>query len=124
MLKTCAFMALCAILVTTGCVSQSQFLDSKQGMALETAVSRGQFELNCPQAAPTIISGKWSSPPCRGHGSTVSSAPSSQSACPDATGARFSSSSAPTAARGALPQAPAGSTRDISVYPKPAVSHE
>ena len=56
MLKLGAFTALCAALVTTGCVSQSQFLDSKQGMALETAVSRGQFELNCQQATPTIIS--------------------------------------------------------------------
>ena len=44
------------LLLVTGCVSQAQFLDGKQGMAMQTAVSRGQFEMNCPAATGTIIS--------------------------------------------------------------------
>ena len=45
-----------AVVSLTGCVSQTKFLDSKQGLATETAISRGEFELNCPKAKPTIIS--------------------------------------------------------------------
>lgn len=32
---------------------RAQFLDNKQGMAMQTAVSRGQFEINCPAATGT-----------------------------------------------------------------------
>jgi hypothetical protein len=39
-----------------GCVSQAQFLDSKQGMAMQTAVTRGQFEMNCQAATGTVLS--------------------------------------------------------------------
>lgn len=47
---------LVAVLAISGCATQAQFLDSKQTMAMNTAVSRGQFEMNCPQATGTIIS--------------------------------------------------------------------
>ena len=43
-------------LASAGCVSQAQFLDNKQAMAVQTATSRGQFELNCPGASGTILS--------------------------------------------------------------------
>ena len=39
-----------------GCQSQQQMLDHTQAMAVQTAVGRGQFELNCHQAIPTVIS--------------------------------------------------------------------
>ena len=45
-----------AALASAGCVSQAQFLDNKQAMAVQTATSRGQFELNCPDASGTILS--------------------------------------------------------------------
>ena len=48
--------ALVAVLAVTGCASQSQFLDSKQGMAVQTGVSKAQLEMNCPQAMGTVIS--------------------------------------------------------------------
>jgi hypothetical protein len=44
----------CAALV--GCASQQQFLASRQTMAMQTAATRGQFELNCQQATPTLLS--------------------------------------------------------------------
>jgi len=47
---------LAAALIVAGCASQAQFLDGKQGMAMQTAVSRGQFEMNCPTAAGTVLS--------------------------------------------------------------------
>jgi hypothetical protein len=56
MFKTYLFSVLMAALAGAGCATQSQFLDSKQAMAMQTAVSRGQFEMNCPEAAPTPIS--------------------------------------------------------------------
>ena len=56
MLKICKLTTLIAACALAGCVSQAQFLDSKQGMALQTAMSRGQFELNCQALTPTVIS--------------------------------------------------------------------
>ena len=47
---------LVAALITAGCASQAQFLDGKQAMAMQTAVSRGQFEMNCPSATGIILS--------------------------------------------------------------------
>jgi len=46
----------CGLLVLTGCASQSQFLDNNQSMAMQTAVNRGQFDLNCQQVSPVLIS--------------------------------------------------------------------
>jgi len=45
-----------AALALAGCVTQSELLESKQGMAILTAVSQGQFDLNCPQATGTVLS--------------------------------------------------------------------
>ena len=56
MSRFCRFSLAIAASALAGCVSQTQFLDSKQGMALQTAESRGQFELNCQQLNPTVIS--------------------------------------------------------------------
>ena len=49
-------VALAAALAGAGCVSQGQLLDNMQGMAMQTAATRGQFELNCPSATGTILS--------------------------------------------------------------------
>ena len=45
-----------AALAAAGCASQAQFLDNRQAMAMQTATSRGQFEMNCPAATGTILS--------------------------------------------------------------------
>ena len=39
-----------------GCESTQQMLDQSQALAEQTAVERGRFELNCPEAQPTVIS--------------------------------------------------------------------
>jgi hypothetical protein len=43
-------------LALASCTTQAQFLDALQMSAMQTAARRGQFEMNCPQATPTLIS--------------------------------------------------------------------
>jgi hypothetical protein len=56
MAKSFTMAALVAAMAAAGCTSQAQFLQSMQMNAMQTAVSRGQFEMNCPAATPTLIS--------------------------------------------------------------------
>src|SRR5262245_48141033 len=55
-MRRSALLLLSAALAATGCASQAQFLDGRQAMAMQTAVSRGQFEMNCPSATGTVLS--------------------------------------------------------------------
>ena len=59
--RACVLLLLVALLAVTGCATQTQLLDNKQSSALQTALNRGRFELNCPAATGTIISEKSSS---------------------------------------------------------------
>jgi hypothetical protein len=54
------------LLVLTGCTSQAQFLASKQATAIQAAVSRGQFELNCPSATGQVLSQEVTQPAIQG----------------------------------------------------------
>ena len=56
MSRSLTLLALITALALGGCTSQAQFLQSMQMNAMQTAVSRGQFEMNCPSATPTVIS--------------------------------------------------------------------
>src|SRR4030095_15939551 len=49
-------VALIVVLFVAGCVSQAEFLNNNQNTATQTAVSRAQFEMNCQQVTPVIIS--------------------------------------------------------------------
>jgi hypothetical protein len=40
----------------TGCATHQHFLDRNQAQAIETAVGRGQVEMNCPGATGAVIS--------------------------------------------------------------------
>ena len=51
-----ALLVSCAALAAAGCQSTAQFLESMQTTAMQTAVRRGQFEMNCPSATGTLIS--------------------------------------------------------------------
>ena len=53
--RSLARIALVALL-PLGCATQAKLLDGMQGMAIQTAVSRGQFEMACPNATGTILS--------------------------------------------------------------------
>lgn len=56
MSRSWILLTLIAVLLVAGCATPTQFLDSKQGMAIQTATSRAQFEMNCQQTAATILS--------------------------------------------------------------------
>jgi hypothetical protein len=64
MRKVIGMAALAA--VAAGCMTQSKFLASSQTTAMQTAVNRGQFEMNCPQASGTIISQEMVQPALQG----------------------------------------------------------
>jgi hypothetical protein len=55
-MKALLLLSLGALIGIAGCASQSQFLDNKQPIAIQAAVDRGRFALNCPAATGMIIS--------------------------------------------------------------------
>jgi len=66
MRNSVAWMALMAAAALAGCQSQSQMLASKQAMAMQTALSRGKFDLNCPQATAEVLSSEVTQPAIQG----------------------------------------------------------
>lgn len=55
-----------ALAAMSGCVTQQQMLAGKQPMAMQTAASRGQFDLNCPSAEPILLSQEVTQPALQG----------------------------------------------------------
>jgi hypothetical protein len=53
-------------LALAGCASQSDFLDSKQSKAVDTAMARAKFEMNCPAAQGTVLSRQYVQAPMAG----------------------------------------------------------
>ena len=45
-----------AAVLLAGCQTDAQILNKEQDMARDTALRRGRFELNCPQATATVLS--------------------------------------------------------------------
>jgi hypothetical protein len=59
--------ALCAgAALVAGCATQSQQLTSRQPAAIETALERGRFDLNCPTATATVLSQDYIQPAIQG----------------------------------------------------------
>lgn len=68
MMKRIAFLTagVVALAMTTGCVSQQQMLAAKQQKAMQTAASRGQFDMSCPSAEPILLSQEVTQPALQG----------------------------------------------------------
>src|SRR5262245_53569314 len=66
MWRSLVFPVIGTAMAVGGCVTPAQFLDSKQPMAVQTAVTRGQFELSCPTATGTVLSKEVVQPLMRG----------------------------------------------------------
>jgi len=49
-------MMIIAMLVSVGCATNQQFLNSNQDKALQTVMTKARFEMNCPEATPTLLS--------------------------------------------------------------------
>ena len=45
-----------AAAVLTACTTDAQYMQQLEPKAIETAVNRGKFEMNCPAATGTVIS--------------------------------------------------------------------
>jgi len=55
-----------ALLLAGGCASQSQMLDNRQPSAIETALQRGKFDLDCPSATAVVLSRDFIQPAVQG----------------------------------------------------------
>ena len=67
MTKSGVLVGLCiAVAVGAGCASQSQMLDTRQSAAVQTALERGRFDLNCPSATATVLSRDYIQPAIQG----------------------------------------------------------
>jgi hypothetical protein len=56
MMKGLVRLGLVAMAAVAACATQTQMLDTKQDMATQTALTRGRFDLSCPQATAQILS--------------------------------------------------------------------
>ena len=54
------------LLFMTGSASQADFLNSRQDTALQTAVNRARFDMNCPTANGQVLSREVTQPPIQG----------------------------------------------------------
>jgi hypothetical protein len=66
MSKSPTISVLLAALTAAGCMTESQFLASRQPTAMQVALSRGQFEMNCPSATGEVLSQEFIQPPIEG----------------------------------------------------------
>lgn len=55
-----------AVGMLAGCATQTQQLQQRQDGAVETALSRGRFDLNCPAATATVLSRDFIQPAVQG----------------------------------------------------------
>ena len=67
MQKMLRILTLCAMAgVGTGCATQQQQLTARQPAAIDTALQRGRFDLNCPAANATVLSSDFIQPAVQG----------------------------------------------------------
>jgi hypothetical protein len=59
-------LAFVASVAVAGCMSQTQMLNNKQALATQAALTRGKFDLNCPQATAEILSREVTQPAVQG----------------------------------------------------------
>ena len=60
--KVLSAAVLASSLAVTGCATQSGFIKDKQDAAVSSALARGKFDLNCPNATGTVLSSSYLPP--------------------------------------------------------------
>lgn len=60
------FLALAGVFVTAGCQTQQQMVQGTQPMAVQTALNRARFDMNCPSATGQVLSTNVSQPEVQG----------------------------------------------------------
>jgi hypothetical protein len=59
--------AIAAVLaITSGCATEQKLLDKQQNVAIDTALRRGRFEMNCPVATAEVLSSDFIQPAIQG----------------------------------------------------------
>lgn len=58
--------AVISLATLNGCASQADFLNSRQDMAMATAVNRGRFDLSCPTATGQVLAREVTQPAFQG----------------------------------------------------------
>lgn len=66
MRKTVQLLAFSAVVGVAGCATQQQQLATRQSTAIDTALQRGRFDLNCPAATATVLSSDFIQPAIQG----------------------------------------------------------
>lgn len=56
MKRVVTFGVMMAALAAAGCQTQAKFLQSMEEQAVQTALARGKFEMNCPAATGSVLS--------------------------------------------------------------------
>jgi hypothetical protein len=64
--KWMVWMFCAAVWVVSGCATQQQQLAARQPAAIDTALQRGRFDLNCPTATATVLSQDYIQPAIQG----------------------------------------------------------
>jgi hypothetical protein len=59
-------VALIGVLADAGCQTQQQMLQGSQGLAVQTAVNRARFDMNCSSATGQVLSTNVSQPAFQG----------------------------------------------------------
>ena len=52
-------LPLVAGVLLAGCASQADFLTSKQAMAMDNALARARFDMNCPSAQGQVLTSQY-----------------------------------------------------------------
>ena|SRR5215813_3074650 len=60
------FVALIAVLAAAACQTQQQMVQNQQGMAVQTALNRARFDMNCSSATGQVLSTNVSQPMVQG----------------------------------------------------------
>ena len=60
------FLALVSVFATVGCQTQQDMVQSQQGTAVQTALNRARFDMNCPSATGQVLSTNVSQPEVQG----------------------------------------------------------
>ena len=66
MKRSILIVALIALSAFTGCATQADFLNSRQDLAMQTAVNRARFDMNCPSANGQVLSREVTQPAIQG----------------------------------------------------------
>src|SRR5215470_3069825 len=60
------FLVLAGVFATVGCQTQQQMVQGQQGMAVQTALNRARFDMNCQSATGQVLSTNVSQPEIQG----------------------------------------------------------